>query len=485
MSTTKNSTGAKRKLFCTIVLFMAIFALAGILAACQPQISQSPAQSASTSALTEASSSVDINEASSESSPAQGATTTQASFPAAAEAFAQAVPQPSGSCLECHTDQAKLEVAKSSEEVDTALYLVDEQFAATTHGMLGCTYCHGGHADAQDASAAMVGINRFPSSDAGASICATCHGEIAANFATSLHYTTAGLETTWHKRLEQASEAAGQDLASQYYHHDEMEGACVDCHADCGECHVRNAKTIMFGTDYNGLIKGHMFVDGTDNDDIAGTCMICHAGSIAGCYTEFDVHGLSGANMNCMDCHAESDIHGDGTVRTTMAHSGAVTTECEDCHTEASLSGQWHSQTHLEANQCWACHASDYNTCYNCHGWNAGTRDDVPFTQETVCILGYDTHVNKITTLAKAPVDGGMLGDAVSQTMDDADLNNSSTWWPAFTHGVIKPMVNQEFCNRCHGVGTALLDEAKLQYPDYETSQIVSPLPEVKVEDYA
>lgn len=405
---------------------------------------------------------------------------TEESLAAAREAYAKATPQASGTCMECHTSQDMLEASKSSEDIDVTLYLVDEEYATSLHGLLGCTYCHGGDATATDAATAMEGMAVYPSADGGVSVCGQCHADEVADYATSLHNTTAGLECAYAKRLATASENAGEDLAAVNY----RSAGCPDCHAECGECHVRNAAQSQFGKEDTGLIKGHMFVDGTDNDDISGTCLSCHAGSIAGCYQNYDVHGMSGANMNCMDCHSVSEIHGDGTERSTMAHSGAIKVECQDCHSTDTLTGEWHSSTHLESAECWSCHSVAYNTCRSCHGWNASSRGDNAFDMDEELMLGYDTANGKITTLTKAPVDAGMLGDAGTE-LNDADLNNGSTFYPGFTHGIVVPEVSQELCDRCHGEGTALIDADDLQYPDYESDQVVDPLPAVDVTDYA
>lgn len=105
-----------------------------------------------------------------------------------------------------------------------------------------------------------------------------------------------------------------------------------------------------------GLLDGHNFVDATSNEDIQYTCLSCHAGSIAGCFTDYDVHGPAGAGMSCM-----------------------------------------------------ACHSGTYRTCESCHGWMAETRGDVPIEMHEGLYLGYDLGNGKITTLVKAPVDGGVL----------------------------------------------------------------------------
>ena len=399
---------------------------------------------------------------------------------AAREAYSKATPRASGSCLDCHTDEAKLEASKSSDDIDVSLYLVDADYATTVHGLLGCTYCHGGNADATDATAAMEGMDAYPASDGGKAVCGQCHADEVEAYATSLHNTTMGLKCAYENRLSQASESAGTDLAAVNY----RSAGCPDCHADCGECHVRNAAQAQFGKEDTGLIKGHMFVDATDNADISGTCLSCHAGSIAGCYQSSDVHGMSGANMNCMDCHNVTEIHGDGTQRSKMSHTGAITTECQDCHAEDTLTGEWHSKEHLAKTECWSCHSVEYNTCRSCHGWNAASRGDEAFSADNELLLGYDTENGKITTLTKAPVDAGMLGDAGTELSDD-DLNNGSTFYPGFTHGVVVPQVSQEFCDRCHGEGWALITEDDLQYPDHESGQVVTPLPEVDAAQYA
>jgi hypothetical protein len=430
--------------------------------------------------------------ASAESDAASDASASEDSdLAAAAAAYAKATPQESGQCLVCHTDADALQASLSDPEDDYTKYLVSEDFATSTHGMLGCTYCHGGHPDETDASAAMFGMNASPTADSGESVCATCHEGIVERYSTSLHNTTAGIENAWDARLSMASDNLGTDLASQYWHHEGYEGSCIDCHATCGECHVRgvtDALTEVYGPD-TGLIDGHNFVDPADNENITYTCLYCHSSPIGTSFMSYDVHGTNGANMNCMDCHNIDEIHGDGTEYQTMSqsHGGAVTTECTDCHAADSLSGEWHSETHLDSNECWACHSTDYTNCWSCHGYFAPLRGDGEEMQEVMqdgCYLGYDTANGKITTLGKAPIGTGMLGDSTSLVLNDEDLNTGSTWYPGFVHGVIKPEVSQDFCNRCHGEGTDLLTEDDLQYPDYETELLVGSLPEVNVEDY-
>ena len=398
---------------------------------------------------------------------------------AARDAYAKATPKESGSCFDCHTDADALKQAASSEDVDASLFLVDADYATTLHGMLGCTYCHGGDASAPDRETAMAGVITRPTADGG-SVCGQCHADIYEDATTSLHYTTNGLMNGFVDRLADASEDAGIDLGTVYYRTD----GCPDCHADCGQCHVRKAAQTTAGIENVGFIDGHNFVEANSNDQITDTCLACHAGSITACFTESDVHGPNGANMNCMDCHSISEIHGDGTEYQTMIHSGAVVTECEDCHDPADLSGEWHSQAHLDRAECWACHTVEYRTCTNCHGWFSGERGDAPFQSSDEITLGLNPADGKITTLVKGPVDAGMLGD-VGVELSDEQLNTASSLWPGFAHGVIVPEVTQSFCDQCHGEGTELVKIDELQFPDFEAEQVVDPLPEIDVTQYA
>ncbi len=413
---------------------------------------------------------------------AEGAVSAEQDKSEAMAAYEKAIPRQSGSCLTCHTDAQKLQEALEDPNDDVSKYLVDEDFATSLHGALGCSYCHGGYPEKEDASQAMLGMIERPSYDGGSSVCGTCHTSIVETYADSLHNTAKGIEMGWTNRLADAGETLGANIGEQFFYHDDFQGACVDCHASCGTCHVRGAEDPT-NTD-TGLIDGHRFVTAENNEEVENTCMACHAPTITDAFNNHDIHGPSGANMTCMDCHNLAEVHGDGTTYTTMKHSGAITTSCEDCHDPDSLEGEWHDAAHTDSVECWACHSSTYLTCANCHGTFAADHGNTPIQINDDCFLGYDLVNGKVTTLLKAPISTGLLGDATDLQLNEEDLNNHSTWYNGQPHSVILPEVTQEFCDRCHGEGTDLLTEDDLQFPDYEEQQIVKDLPEVNVEDY-
>lgn len=394
---------------------------------------------------------------------------------AAKKAYSLTEKQDSGTCATCHTSLDALETAKSSAEVEANQYLVNEAYPNTLHGSLGCISCHSGDNQASDATSAHGNMTVYPTADGGKVACGTCHTDIVDRAETSLHYTTRGLEFYFENRLKNSGNE-GENIGEQCFR---TEG-CPDCHADCGQCHIRNAAKNNIGQAYTGLIDGHMFIGGDNPSDAETTCMSCHGGSITKCFTEDDVHGPNGAQLGCMDCHSETDVHGTGEAYTTLHDQGAVMAECADCHDASRLKGEWHEAKHLDNATCESCHNVPYRTCTNCHGWGAASRGDKPFQSEDKVTLGY-YHGGKITTLVKGPVDTNMLND-MGITLDAEKLNTQSSWYGGFAHGIVVPDITQEFCDRCHGAGTDLLKKEELQFPDYEIEHLVDPLPKVNAQ---
>ncbi|MBI3961813.1 MAG: hypothetical protein HY335_03595 [Deinococcus sp.] len=72
-------------------------------------------------------------------------------------------------------------------------------FPTSTHGALGCTFCHGGNAAASEPEQAHAGLQP------GDGTCASCHAPIVWQHATSLHSTLTGQDLALRLR-------AGDDL---------------------------------------------------------------------------------------------------------------------------------------------------------------------------------------------------------------------------------------------------------------------------------
>ncbi|VUT28085.1 MAG: putative cytochrome c [Candidatus Syntrophoarchaeum sp. GoM_oil] len=186
--------------------------------------------------------------------------------------------------------------------------------------------------------------------------CDGCHLEIAENFATSLHYTGAGMKGEYEKY---AAGHFGIDM-DEYY----TDWNCAKCHATtCEKCH-------------EGGHGAEITID---------TCDQCHFKKQTSTYIgDMPVHKSKGPNADihyekgliCTDCHNADEMHGDGTQYSSQLE--AVTTECEDCHessgkvvkdmpvTQYDPDIEAHS-IHEGKLDCTACHSGWTVTCENCH----------------------------------------------------------------------------------------------------------------------
>jgi hypothetical protein len=71
------------------------------------------------------------------------------------------------------------------------MFLVSEEFLATTHGKLGCISCHGGE-NTPDKAVAHTEMDPYPSDNFSVS-CGNCHNDVTTTFGTSIHYTLGGM----------------------------------------------------------------------------------------------------------------------------------------------------------------------------------------------------------------------------------------------------------------------------------------------------
>jgi len=131
---------------------------------------------------------------------------------------------------------------------------------------------------------------------------------------------------------------------------------CKNCHVQsCDPCHARRIGENFIAYSEK---KAH------DPD----TCLVCHTRAKATltfgkANGTLDVHAANG--MTCADCHKGEDVHGDGTVHTSMREPGALKVSCTSCHTyDTSIDAH---MMHEDTLECAACHVSNTTACMNCH----------------------------------------------------------------------------------------------------------------------
>ncbi|NNG47258.1 MAG: hypothetical protein HKM86_09135 [Deltaproteobacteria bacterium] len=273
-------------------------------------------------------------------------------------------------------------------------------------------------------------MNKRPSDDP--ALCGQCHDEIARNFQSSLHYTTAGLRHGVSPRF--SPEEAGI-FAEKVF-----PKACNSCHASCGDCHLKSPAISGVSS---GLLKRHRFV----RSDEGKTCARCHGGRV---YPEFtgeyggtpDVHYQKG--MTCLDCHSISESHGDGTAQASR-HERRERPSCLKCHPEGKEKTEKAKSAHSRHGKkvsCTACHsAGPYRNCYNCHlGKGAESRPGF--------ILGRNPRDPKtVTTLRVIPTVRDTFASAGIRMENYDALPN---YWATAPHNIKKRTDRTRSCEPCH-----------------------------------
>jgi thiosulfate/3-mercaptopyruvate sulfurtransferase len=226
-------------------------------------------------------------------------------------------------------------------------------FDESAHGSISCRGCHGGQDGVLTKDEAHVGMVADPSEILGSNQCASCHHDLAARTAHSLHTTMKGYHTLFTARTGRL--LTEPDVQPSY------DAQCNKCHASCGSCHVSRPKSAG-----GGFIQGHNFAR---TPDMTLQCMACHGSRVGEEYTGAheglrpDVHYVPHA-MHCKACHNEEHIHGTG-IESDTRYAIEDPVSCRTCHT-IGAENAYHAM-HGQTFQCQVCHAQSYKNCADCH----------------------------------------------------------------------------------------------------------------------
>ncbi len=288
-------------------------------------------------------------------------------------------------------------------------------------------------------AAAHVGMVIDPSAG-DAPACKGCHAEIAAKVQNSLHATQMGYFTAFANRSDAGADDA--QYAAMFA------ARCESCHGTCGQCHISRPSSVR-----GGLTRGHTFYK---TPSLTDNCTSCHGSRVG---DEFlgknagiaeDVHWRSG--MNCMACHDDIELHGDGT---TPAHRYAndAGPKCPDCHADAAstTSSSIYHSSHAGTVACQVCHSMSYKNCYQCHveletqglqlpsemDFRIGRNPNVTATQPYTYVL-----------LRHIPIAPDTFED---WDIDLANFADQPTWRPATPHNIQRSTPQTASCAECHG----------------------------------
>lgn len=248
-------------------------------------------------------------------------------------------------CMSCHSNYGGLDKAHPIE-------------------VFGCAKCHGGNKFSTNINSAHEGIVKNPSRlEHVDTFCAQCHRDIAQRVKMSLMESQQGikdvLKEQWgHKSVGFKSVEEGETLAENHFNkacaschvnqHEEIfppeyakGGGCADCHRvgpkvpdkhpsfstqipsqNCLKCHNRSNR---IGISYFGQFEsegyGTPYKQGKLSNKLDEGRFFYNLPA--------DVHHEK-AGLDCIDCHTEKGVMGDGKHNKHM--EDAVDITCKDCH---------------------------------------------------------------------------------------------------------------------------------------------------------
>jgi len=280
-------------------------------------------------------------------------------------------PAQEASCLSCHGNKTSL---RSQSPRWRDVYVDPDQLAQDKHGAVACTACHERDRYARFPHDALPATLRDPAGPARVKdTCGACHEAITIRHLNSLHSTLEG-----HKSSLVGLMGTEAGLAKF--------STCTSCHATCTHCHMKQPDR------YGRLVsrtESHRFARPP-----AVVCKVCH-GQTADTYLggqgsiSHAPSVMASAGLDCMDCHAEAEVHGSGSRHRFMGET--VKPTCEKCHgqkgTKVTTASRTTAvrpydprnpahQTHGNKVGCVACHTQWYTNCWDCHKGRAREAQD-------------------------------------------------------------------------------------------------------------
>jgi hypothetical protein len=325
--------------------------------------------------------------------------------------------------------------------------IIEDAFAATSHGKMECEACHMGVQDA-DKGTAHTGLVARPSSEL--NICGTCHTEIASTYPKSLHATQEGYWTVLNARSTPENHPALEEMFGNH---------CAGCHTTCGDCHVSQPHHVG-----GGFLNGHLF---EKTPPMTRTCTACHGSRVGNEYLgkhedlPGDVH-FRMARLNCISCHSGQTLHTtprDLSGEDAHRYAGEQSPSCESCHLEvgAAVDANEMHQIHGGNLSCQVCHSITYTSCDGCHvAISDKTGNPFYSTERTyfTFFIGRNTRQSEQRPYEYVPVRHVPAARDAYYYYGDNLLPNFDklpTWVYTTPHNIQRKTPQASSCAACHG----------------------------------
>jgi len=367
-----------------------------------------------------------------------------------------------------------------------------DKYLDTVHGQIACTDCHDG-VESSDKETAHEDLIARPSQD-DMKVCGDCHPDKSETYSKSLHSTLNGY---WNA-LDTRSVPENHDVLAQAFGNH-----CSSCHATCGDCHVSQPASVG-----GGFFNGHLF---EKTPPMTRSCTACHGSRVGNEYLgnneglPGDVHFREG-RMNCVACHTDSELHGQGS-NCTQCHTapeemtmpaakhryGSIQVpSCEACHPNTTLGNdniEMHT-VHGSDLSCEVCHSIAYTSCDGCHVAISEKTGNPYFETEatySTFLIGKNPLISysrpyKFVTLRHVPA----TQDAFSYYGDNllSNFDTLPTWAYATPHNTQLKTPQTESCNACHGNPALFLTADKVAENELQAnaSVIIDQIPALVIE---
>ncbi len=262
-------------------------------------------------------------------------------------------------CLSCHDDSELTGINHNGKEV--SMFVTSDSLNLSVHADLSCIDCH----------ADLEGVDDFPHEENLAKVdCASCHDDVAAEFATSVH----GMAK--HNDLAPTCSSCHGTHNIRSSENPESMTARNNIAQTCANCHEKNMLSkdpdIKLSSISGRYMKGIHAKRFSEGIETAATCTDCHGvhdlklashsdskvnkmnipKTCSKCHEEIYVkysRGIHGKALaagildapNCVDCHGEHEILSTNNSNSPINNANISDYVCGKCHNDTRMAAKY------------------------------------------------------------------------------------------------------------------------------------------------